>query len=96
MTFTILVALWVVVAVIVGVLALWRFLAGMREDDSLHVHEGDEGLVAKQVATVRKIERIEHWGEALTVVVLVYGVALAGAYVYMSWVERNATAIAGR
>lgn len=79
--------IWVLLAVVVLALALYRLLVGVDEDDTLHVVENEGHLVAQQKQLFKKVDLIERWGQLLTVVVVVYGLALAGIYLYHKWLE---------
>jgi hypothetical protein len=78
------IAVSVVLARIVIVLAVQRIREGKREDAILHVLE-NEREVEQQEQMAKKITRIERWGQGLTIVVVLYGLALAGVYVYDIW-----------
>jgi hypothetical protein len=84
MTFTPFVVTWTVLAVVVLALALVRNLAGLHEDDNLHLAKGSEALVSEQVAFYGMLARIERWGKTLTVVTVVGGLGLASVYLYQT------------
>jgi len=73
---------WGVLALIVAFLIVYRRVVTNREDDSMHI----EGNVAtEQVALAHRVEVIDRWGKLLTVVVVLYGIALAAIYLYQTW-----------
>lgn len=73
---------WGVLAIIVVFLIIYRRSVTSREDDSIHL----EGSVpAEQMALAHRVEMIDKWGKTLTIVVAVYGVALAAIYLYQVW-----------
>jgi len=74
MTFAI--ALWVLMAL--GVLALFIYRATLtsHEDDTLHVEHLVEKTTDQQVLATR-IGPVDKWGKALTVVAAVYGIIIA-------------------
>lgn len=76
------VVLWACLAVAVLGLALFRYLVSFREDDNIHLSEGEKGLITKQLTIFHILEAIDRWGKSLTVVALVGGLALAGIYLY--------------
>jgi len=76
------VAIWSVFAVIVLVLAAYRKMLSVREDDSLHVSEGGARLIPEQIANAQRIEVVEKWGKSLTAVVVVTGLVMASIYFY--------------
>jgi hypothetical protein len=73
---------WVTLTLTVLGLVLYRRLVSIHEDDSIHL-TGNVG--ESQVALAHKLTLIDHWGKTLTVIVLVYGLALAGVYLYEVW-----------
>lgn len=81
-------AVWVVLGVVVIVLAISRMRLAKREDASLHVLEA-EGEVEQQKEMSKEIAKIDLWGQILTVIVVLYGVILAGIYIYQSWQQSS-------
>ena len=77
-----LVAVWVVLGVVTLGLALYRKVLMMREDPYVHIDEGEQRLIPQQVATFRTIGKVDRWGITLTIVTAVFGLLLAGAYLY--------------
>ncbi len=84
------IVVWAALAAVVIGLAGYRKLVSAHEDDSLHVSEREVAMIAQQEALARKLDWIDRWGQILTAIALVYGLALATGYVYLSWIERNA------
>src|SRR5690349_21001596 len=85
-TMTSLVILWIGLGVITLALALYRKFVSMKEDDYLHIGEGEAGLIPQQVAVGNRLEWIDKWGKALTVVTVLLGLGLAAAYLYQGWI----------
>jgi hypothetical protein len=73
---------WTILGVATLALALYRKFVTMREDDYVHLSAGEERLIPQQVATFRKIGVIDKWGITLTIVTVVFGLALAALYLY--------------
>ena len=74
--------LWGVLALTIVCLIFYRRSVASHEDDSIHL----EGSVSTQQATVaHKLALIDIWGKTLTVIAMVYGLALAGVYLYQVW-----------
>jgi heme/copper-type cytochrome/quinol oxidase subunit 2 len=73
---------WVVLALIVIFLIVYRRTVASREDDSIHL-EGS--MPTEQVALAHKLEMIDRWGKGITAILVVYGLTLAGLYVYQLW-----------
>jgi hypothetical protein len=42
---------------------------------------------ARQTAVAHTLDIIDRWGVTLTVIVVVYGLALLGVFLYNSWVQ---------
>jgi heme/copper-type cytochrome/quinol oxidase subunit 2 len=73
---------WGVLAIVVVFLIIYRKQISSHEDDSIHL----EGSVpTQQVALANRLASIDRWGKTLTIVVAVYGVALAAIYLYQVW-----------
>ena len=83
---------WAALAVVVIVMAIYRSVIAIHEDDSLHIRDDEAGVVAEQTALGRKLDVLDRWGKILTVVTVATGLALASVYVYSSWVAQNRTA----
>jgi len=81
------VMLWSAIALAVLVLLVWRRIVASREDDQLHVLHG---AVNQQAVVANRLDVIDRWGKALTVVALALGLAIAAVYVYTSYVSRGA------
>jgi hypothetical protein len=77
---------WVVLIVAVAALAVRRQTVARHDDETLHLKDTEAALVSKQFALERKIRVIDRWGPWLTVVAVLYGLALFGTYVYHLWV----------
>jgi hypothetical protein len=73
---------WGALAIVVVFLIIYRKSVSSHEDDSIHL----EGTVpTEQVALAHRLASIDRWGKMLTIVVAVYGVALAAIYLYQIW-----------
>lgn len=82
MTIIVFVAIWAAMALLVAFLAAYRIVVAWRENDIIHLKDGELGEAAEQSVIGHKIEWADHWGQTLTVVTLVYGLILAGIYLY--------------
>ena len=76
---------WAVLVGIVLGLAIRRQWVASHEDDKLHLAESEAPLIARQIMVGRSIDTIDRWGQGLTILVLVYGLALLGVYLYGVW-----------
>jgi hypothetical protein len=74
---------WILLAVVVLALGLYRkLLTDNQGDNYVHMSEGEARLIPHQISVNQKIERIDRWGEILTMATLLAGVALACLYLY--------------
>jgi hypothetical protein len=85
MHLTFLLATWIPLVVVVGVLAIYRNMMASHEDETIHVLDGDAPQVAAQAKLSRKLEVIERWGKILTTIVVVYGLIIGVMYLYYVW-----------
>jgi hypothetical protein len=81
--------LWVLLAVSVVALLVWRKLVSRNEDDSLHMLDAASAQRHMQIAVADKLELIDKWGKILTVAAISYGLVLAGVYIYQVWVANS-------
>ncbi|HKW96465.1 MAG TPA: hypothetical protein VJN43_01980 [Bryobacteraceae bacterium] len=79
------VAGWVALACGVAGLAIYRRMISGQEDEMIHVRDSESVHISHQATMAQRLEIIDRWGKILTVVALVYGVALAAAYFYQVW-----------
>lgn len=75
-------AFWGLLAIVVISLIIYRKSVSSHEDDSIHL-EGN--MPAEQTAVGHKLASIDRWGKTLTIVTVVYGLALAAIYMYQVW-----------
>jgi hypothetical protein len=73
---------WMFLAVVVIGLIVYRAWIARGEDDRIHIADSEMGAVSRQADTAQKLDLIDRWGQALTVVALVYGLAVGSAYLY--------------
>ena len=85
MKFTPYVVTWAIMAVIVLALLLYRTLLALHEDDNLHIADSEQKLIPKQMAFYRVMDKIDHWGEALTAITVAGGLCIAAVYIYQVW-----------
>jgi hypothetical protein len=81
--------LWSLLGLLVLGLALYRKLIALHdEDDLVHISEGEQRLIPHQVAVNAKIQKIDRWGEILTIATVVCGLLLSASYLWSAW-ERS-------
>ena len=81
--------IWAVLATVVILLAIYRRRVDLKADDMLHVAAGEEREASAQVVVSKKLVKIDLWGKILTVIVVVYGLALAGWYIYSQFADSS-------
>jgi hypothetical protein len=81
-----LLVVWVVLALGVLALFLWRQAVARGEDDSLHVMHG---TLTDQTSLAQKLEGLDKWGKIMTVITVVLGLLIAAAYVYGQFAGRS-------
>jgi hypothetical protein len=90
MNATFLVSVWVVLGAATLILAIYRrILAIHEEEDVVHLAAGEEREIAKQTSLARRLTAIDQWGIAMTVITAIIGVGLASAYLYQAWESPN-------
>jgi hypothetical protein len=78
---------WSVLAIAVLAFAAYRYVVGSRNDTLIDLMEQDPGTLAAQNQAIRKIKTIDHWGEALTIITVAYGLVIALLYLHYVWVQ---------
>jgi len=76
--------LWVILAAAVLGLIVYRLIVAKHEDDTIHVMDSEAGIVSRQQAMALKLELIDRWGKTMTVIALVYGLAIFAGFVYQA------------
>ena len=79
--------LWVVLAVVVIGMIIWRKTVSSHEDETLHVL--DAGAASQQLDVSHKLDVIDKWGKILTAIAVVFGLILGAIYMYQSWVAMS-------
>ena len=74
---------WIVLVTVVLLLALYRLMI-IRGDyyTVLHVRSSELSLIPEQIMHDRRLRSVDLWGQLLTVVSLIIGLALAAVYLY--------------
>ncbi len=79
--------LWAVLALVVLALAGYRHMISLKEDETLHI--GDITQNTRQVEVAHRLEVVDKWGKLLTIIAAVYGLLLAVAYTYQTWIQAS-------
>lgn len=77
--------IWVVMAAVVGSLALYRKYVSRGEVDLLHLGDSETNQIPLQEALISRLAAIDRWGKILTIVLIGYGVLIACGYMYIAW-----------
>jgi len=77
---------WAVLTLGVCGLAIYRKFFSSKEEAPPEMF-GNDTLIHHQEDVAHRLDAIDKWGKALTVVAFVYGIALAGVYFYNVWME---------
>jgi len=80
-----LIIVWIVLALVVLALFIWRKMVASKEDDNIHVMSAAN---TDQTVIASKLEVIDKWGKIATVIALVFGLIVAFIYVYTYFVGR--------
>jgi hypothetical protein len=89
MNLTPFVVAWICLGMATLVLAAYRKYLSTHEDDYIHVEEWAKAATDQQAAAARKFERIDRWGEGLTILMAVAGVLLGAFYLYQAWLHAS-------
>jgi hypothetical protein len=81
--------IWGVMATALVFLALYRRRVYMKSDETLHVLDADGPLVSAQAAVNVKLQKLDRCGIALTIVVVVYALAIVGVYIYNMFMDTS-------
>jgi hypothetical protein len=77
---------WAVFGLAVLALALYRKILTFHGDDEfVHLAEGEQKLIPQQVALSAKLAVIDRWGKILTVITVLFGVAIVAVVLYQAW-----------
>jgi hypothetical protein len=85
------VILWIVLAAALAILMAYRKVVEGSTDELVHMSDMSGTAIAKQQSTASKLEQLDRIVKILAIVVVLYGVGLAGAYVYEAFVNGGKT-----
>lgn len=83
------VVVWSVLALGVIVLYAYRRAVAKQEDETLHVLDAEVAQVSQQTVVARKLEVIDRWGKLVTLLAVLYTLALVGLYIYNAWMASS-------
>jgi uncharacterized membrane protein len=80
---------WAVLATIVACLAFYRRKIRTKSDEILHVLDAEASQVSTQEIVAKKLSKVDFWGKTLTVLVVLYGLAIVGMYFYRLFTDTS-------
>ncbi len=84
---------WGILVLLLIVVAIYRQSLASREDDSVHLHEGEEKIVDKQATLAKKISRVGTCVKILLGIVAVAGLAILALYLHYRFEGTESRAI---
>jgi hypothetical protein len=86
---------WAVLAAIVLMLAIYRSVLASHEDETVHISDTETAMIQQQVTAAGRLNKVDRVGKSLTVVVVVYGLAIASVWIYQVWQQSGKAAMNG-
>jgi len=83
--FSPLVAVWALLALVVVLLGGYRKVVSVNDNETLHLDDPTEST--HQLVIAKKLDGIDKWGKLVTAIAAVYGLILAIAYTYQTWLQ---------
>jgi preprotein translocase subunit SecG len=83
------VVLWIVIAVALAVIYVYRRMVEGNVDELVHLSDVSDAVIAKQEATARTIQQLDRVVMILAIVFVVYGLALGGLQIYHAFSSPN-------
>ncbi len=84
MSFMPFVVVLAVLAIVVLALLAYRYKLTSWEDDTIHIHDGEEQIIAQQELLAQKVAKVDKAGKILTAVVVIGALVLAVVWVYVN------------
>ena len=66
-------------------LAAYRRVIARKEDDMLHVRDSEATLIAQQELVASRLETVDRWGKAITVLAVAFGVVAGVLLLVAAW-----------
>lgn len=79
------VVIWTAMALTVLGLAFYRKFVARREDDLIHLSDGEAKLIPRQFAVAHTLKVVDRWGKTLTILMVVGGLLLEAIFIYQHW-----------
>ncbi len=78
-------AAWALVVMTVAALAVYRKTVSRGEFDVVHIKDAESALIPEQESLARRLDVIDRWGKRLTVVAVLFGLAILAIYLVRAW-----------
>ncbi len=86
---------WAVLAALVLMLAIYRSVLASHEDETVHISDTETGMIQQQVAAADRLSKLDRIGKPLTLVVVLYGLVIAGIWIYRVWQQSGSAGMNG-
>jgi preprotein translocase subunit SecG len=77
--------LWIVIAAALAIIYAYRRIVAGSSDELVHLSDVSDAVLEKQEATASKIQQLDRIVLVLTIVFVVYGLALGGVQIYQAF-----------
>jgi preprotein translocase subunit SecG len=77
--------LWIVIALALAIIYVYRRIVSGSSDELVHLSDVSDAVLEKQEATASKIQQLDRIVLILTIVFVVYGLALGGLQIYQAF-----------
>ena len=77
--------LWAIVTTVVVILAVWRVVGGLHDIGSIHLGRTGDKETERETRFSRKLDRVERWGQVLTVLSAILIAGIGVAWLYNGW-----------
>lgn len=93
MNMQLLLAVWGAILAGYVMVLVMRHQLGKREDDHLHVADGEQQLISAQNEIAHKLDVLDRWKTALLVLFILFGLFVAAVQVWRVWQAQSSQAI---
>lgn len=77
---------WCLLALVVLSMAGYRKLVARRDDELVHLGDGDATLINAQSDVAERLTWIDKWGQILTLLTVLFGLILGSVFLYQGWI----------
>jgi uncharacterized protein YceK len=76
---------WAVLTILVISLAVFLKIAARNESSFVHLADSEVGSISQQTTVAHKLDKIDYWGKALTIVDVGFFAVLFGIVLFNAW-----------